>query len=408
MDIELCDIGWIKTLIASHWCSRTVTVEIFVKAWSVYENRVTNGISHFLEHMFFKWWKKYPTSQEVAKTVDSFWWNFNAFTWEEYVGYYITCASPYLYIALDVLADMLVNPQFSSADVDEEKKVVLQELKMWQDNPRRVANIEWIKWYYGDNSYGRSTIWPEQNIISSFTHDMLVEYKTSLYTKDNLVITVAWLIEDTHLLKEKIGELFQDLPAEKTAVKPPYPFHVPAEHEKSKRIGTNSNHVIIGADGYGMYDPRRFAWRLLAVILWGYRTSRLFQEIRERNGLTYYVSAYHFENENTGTFKILAWVSKERREEWLAAIYWSLEEISERSITEEEMVRALNYMTWITEMWLETSSQIAWFLGPQVLFTGKYMLLNDILGCYQWVTIQDIQEAAARLRREFLYTYRVY
>lgn len=206
---------------------------------------------------------------------------------------------------------MLVHATFVESEIEEERNVVLQELYMGQDDPSRVVNRNRIKRYYGNNSYGRPTIGTEKNIKEKFCRDMLIDYKKALYTKDNLVICITGRIIDKDHIQQEIAQAFHQLPAKKTIEKPPFPFYTPKTHEYRSNKKTKTMHLVMGAQGHSMHDDKRFAARVLAIILGGYRTSRLFQEVRERQGLAYYISAYHFENDTTGTFKIRAGLKKD-------------------------------------------------------------------------------------------------
>lgn len=195
MKYEIIKIAGIDCIFAPNSDANSVTIEILSKAGSIYETRETNGISHFLEHMFFKGGKKYPTPKSVAAAVDAFGGEFNAYTGDEYAGYYVKAAPQFLTQAIDVLGDMMINPQFPHDEMEREKGVVIQEIKMYEDNPQRLVFDKWQEYFYGDNSYGWSTLGPEAN-IKAFTQDMLFTHKDALYTKDNIVITVAGNIVD--------------------------------------------------------------------------------------------------------------------------------------------------------------------------------------------------------------------
>jgi predicted Zn-dependent peptidase len=174
-----------------------------------------NGISHFLEHMFFKGGKKYPTPHSVAEAVDSFGGEFNAFTSDEYAGYYVKCAPGFVHQAIDVLSDMLVDAQFPEEEMQREKSVVIQEMAMYEDMPNRQVYDKWKEWYYGDNSYGRPTIGSETT-VNSFTREDLFRHKEELYSKDNLIIVVAGKITDQSAVLDQIGSLFNLLPLQKS------------------------------------------------------------------------------------------------------------------------------------------------------------------------------------------------
>ena len=206
-----------------------ITVEIMCQAGSVYENAKTNGISHFLEHLFFKGGEKYTTPQAVAEAVDKFWWEFNAYTGDEYAGYYVKCGPQFINKAIDVLWDMMMNAKFGVDELEREKWVVIQELKMGEDNPISFVINKRQERYFWKNSYGRSIVGTEEN-IKSFTQDMLFEHKNNLYAKDNLIIVISGKIENKQAIVDQISTIFADLPEHKKVEKPTYPEnHLPVE-----------------------------------------------------------------------------------------------------------------------------------------------------------------------------------
>lgn len=399
MQHTLYNLSWLQVLTAHLPDASSVTVEILVKAWSIYESREMNGISHFLEHMFFKGWKKYPSPHSVAEAVDSFGGEFNAFTSDEYAGYYVKCAPGFVHQAIDVLSDMLVDAQFPEDEMQREKSVVIQEMAMYEDMPNRLVYDKWKERYYGDNSYGRPTIGSEQT-VNSFTREDLFRHKEELYSKDNLIIVVAGNIKDQSAVLDQIGLLFERLPLQKSWLSPVYTPFKPSERSAFYDKKTQQNHLIIAADGYAMTDPMRYTARLLGTILWGNMSSRLFQEIREKKGLCYYIHASHDSDSESGVFYIAAGIEKARREFWVQAIYDEVQRVVRDGIWEKEYLVALGNLSGSTQMGIETTDTLSNFLGKQQLLKGKIETLEDILQKYQAVTKEEVEECAKTLLSE--------
>ncbi len=403
MDYSIKQIAGIPVLFAPTDGNST-TIQILVKAGSIYENRENNGISHFLEHMFFKGGKKYTTPHDVAAYVDTFGGEFNAFTAEEYAWYYVKAAPEHAPKALDVLADMMVHPAFPKDEMEREKWVVIQELKMYEDRPDRQAFSKFKTYMYGDNSYGREIIGTEDN-IRWFTQEDLFQHKEQLYTKDNMLIVVAGNILQQEVLEWMIEELFDSLPTKKSVEKPAFVHHLPEEKTMSYNKGTQQAHVVIGAWWYDSSKQERFAASLLGVILGGNMSSRLFQNIREKLGMCYYIYGTHYANTDDGLFLIRAGLEKERLDEWLSAIYKEIEQIAAGNITEKEYEKAQWFMTGKTQMGIESSDELADFLGAQQLLKGKIQTLDAILEEYTKVGIDDLKKVAQNLADNRLYTY---
>lgn len=405
MNIEIKKINWIDVIFAPMVDSNSTTVQILVKAWSIYETKETNGISHFLEHMFFKWWKKYPTAKIVSQEIDKIWWEFNAFTWDEYAWYYVKSASEYVNKSLDVLSDMLVNPLFLKEEINKEKWVIIQEIMMYEDMPHRLVMDKRKNYFYWDNSYGRSTLGPVEN-IKSFNQDYFFFHKEWLYTKDNLVIVIAWNILNQDEIEELINNLFKNLPTKKTISVPQFPIdYKPENNISSYDKKTQQNHIIFWAKWFDMNDEKRFPSTLLWVILWWNMSSRLFQEVREKKWLCYYVSASHMASVNDWLFFIRAWLEKDRFDLGINTIHEELWKVVNWDITQTELDNALWYISWKTKMWIETSDNLADFVGEQYLLKWEIKTLEEILANYKKVKLDDLLEVTKKLDKNNIYGY---
>jgi len=398
--------------------SHATTIEIFVKAGSIYETSKTNGLSHFLEHMFFKWWIKYPTPALVAQAVDSFGGECNAYTGDEYSGYYITCAPRYMGQALDILADMLIHAQFPQPEMEREKWVVIQEIKMYEDNPQYLVRQKAQQWYLGKTPFGQTIAGPVSNVLW-FRQEDLFAHRDNLYCKDNLVIVVAgkigWMGKDdkartessasTSALLERIGELFGDLPERKKIVRPTFVGRLPVKHEWSFKKKTQQHHVVMMARWYDMFDETKYVADMLAHLLGWSMSSRLFQNVREKKWLCYYIGAGHVDNVDNGSFKIIAGMDRKKWEEWLQAIYDEVADLAWGNIGQKELDLVKGNVLWSTEMGIETSNQMAHFVWWQALFKDEIMNLDQMLHYYEKVTLSDLIAVATKVKQENLYAY---
>lgn len=404
MQYEIKKINGIDVIFSNIQTSNSTTVLILSKAWSIYEKRETNWISHFLEHMFFKGWKKYPTPQIVAETIDEIWWEFNAYTWEEYAGYYVKVAPQYVIRGIDVLWDMLVDSLFPLEEMEREKSVVIQEIMMYEDMPHRLVMDKFKRYFYGDNSYWRSIAWPVEN-IKTFTQDSLFEHKNSLYTKDNTIIIIAWKIEIQSDIEDKISEMFKNLPEKKLYQTPSFHQYKPENKIEFFDKKTEQNHLVIWVDGYDIFDEKRFTADILSIIIWGNMSSRLFQEIREKRGLCYYISGNHYNGEINWLFMIRAGIEKDRFDFGIEAIYDELQKIADGNVKKEEFEKALWYLKGSTQIWIETSDQMAEFIWKQYLLKKEIESLEDILKNYELVKYEDIVKMANVFSKDKLYMY---
>lgn len=406
MHHQIKTIAWIPVIFAHLPESTSTTVEIMVKAGNIYEQRETNGLSHFLEHMFFKGGKTWQTPQAVAEVIDSFGGECNAYTSTEYAGYYVKSAPEFLTKSLEILADMLVHAQFPKEEMEREKGVIIQEIKMYDDNPQRNIWTKHSRRRYGDNPYGWSILWPEENILT-FTQDHLFTHKQNLYSKDNLVIVIAGRIDNHQDVEEQIATLFWTLPEQKTIHLTPFLHTLPHSQQEHFTKWTQQNHLLMSAQWFSLHQDEKYAANLVAQILWWNMSSRLFQRIREQQWLCYYITWFHAESDADGTFYIKAGMEKARWEQWLASIYEQIGKIATGDITEHEHIHALGHLAGKTQMWLETSDSVASYLGWQRLFTGQIISLEEELKQYQHVSMNQLKTVAKKLAAENLYTYRI-
>lgn len=404
MKYTIESIAGIDVVFAPMEDAYSVTIEIMCKAGSIYENKQNNGISHFLEHLFFKGGNKYPTPKSVAEAVDKFWGEFNAYTGDEFAGYYVKCAPEFIDKAIDVFADMMNNAKFNPEELEREKWVVIQELKMYEDNPMAMVMEKWQTYYFWDNSYGRPIIGTKDN-INSFTQEMLFDHKAQLYTKDNLIIMVAGKIIDKQAIVEQLEKEFMNIVPSKQWKKPIFTKILPQDHIGFYEQKNEQAHLVISAPGYNGNDDTRYAANVLGTILWWNMSSRLFQNIREKQGLCYYIKGSHISQEDTWVFLIRAGIDKQRFDFGIERIFEEIQDIAEWNITQEEFDNAIGYNEGQIQMGIESSDEMASFIGNQYLIYKKIETLPEILKKYKSLTLDDIKAVAKKLSKENLYLF---
>lgn len=406
MNYTIEKIAWIDCIFAPMNDIHSITIQIMCKAWNIYETEEQSWIAHCVEHMFFKWWERYKTQKKVSETLDSIWANYNAFTGSNIVEYYVKCAPEFISKAIDVLADMLMNAKFDSKELEKEKWVIIQEMKMYEDNPAKLVNNKWKTWYLGENNFGRLVIW-NQNTVSSFTSKDLHDYKSSLYTKDNLIIVVAGNWADKSEIKELIAKNFWLMWENKSVSEPKFPNHKPKNHDSSFKKWTEQNHLIISAKWIIWSDDRKYAAEVLASVLGWNMSSRLFQNIRTKEWLCYYINAVHWDSKYYWLFIISAWMDKSRFDFGLKRIREEIEKIANEWITQKEFEKAIGYLQWNIQMWIETSDEMASFLWNQYLIYNRIETLDDILQKYKKLTLGDVNQLSGMLDLKNCYTYHI-
>lgn len=417
MNYKIKNINWLQTILMDLPDANSVTVQVFTRAGSVYEDASNNGISHFLEHMFFKWWRKYTNSLEVARVVDSIGGEFNAYTAKDIASYYVKSAPQYIYKSMDVLSDMLIHSTFPEEELEIEKWVVIQEMKMSNDNPQRLMHKQATSRIYGDNSYGRPIIWSEETVMN-ITRQNLLDRKNKLYNKNNLVLVIAGKLPAEEELINNISTYFADLQNWEWFTKPNYDFNNLIINKQESKTAfydkwTEQNHLVIWytwpyRDSDDISMQRKFYAMKLAMIAFGANmSSRLFQEIREKRWLCYYIHAWAYSStvDKLWTIQITAWLDKDKRDEAITAIYEQINMLGRDGITSEEFEMAKWYKLWWLQMWIETTDQRAEFLWPDYITEGKIRDIEYIYNLYNSISLDEVNEITKWLKHEDFYLY---
>ncbi len=378
--------------------TKAVTVMVMVGTGSKYETKDINGISHFLEHLMFKGTTKRPGSLDISTELDGIGAQYNAFTDKEMTAYYAKASSDKLDIIMDVIFDIYTNSKFEDSGIQTERHVVVEEINMYHDEPRWIVADSMEKLLYGNQPAGWS-IAGEKETILGLQRQQFVEYFNSHYVASNTVISIAGDI-DPVAIKAKVEEYFKNIrQAEKVEKLPVTEMQSGAQADVYFKA-TDQSHFILGFRAFNMYDPRRYALGVLASILGGGMSSRLFSEVRVRRGLCYYVSASHEERTDTGFFEIDAGVNNDRTLEAVAVVMEELRKIKKDGVTEAELKRAIDRTTGGVALALEQSNFLAQNLGGSVLFENKVLTPEDELVKIKAVTLEDIKSVVDEVFKE--------
>ena len=374
--------------------TNSVTVLVFAGAGSRYEVQKNRGISHFLEHMFFKGGKKYRNAAEVSMAIDSVGGDFNAFTGKEYAGYYVKVASEQKELACDVLSDMLLHATFPTEEIEKERGVIIEEYRMYQDTPMYQAGWDFETLVYGDQPLGWDTIGTEE-LIRTVTQADFQKHKNELYTPDNLVVTFSGNIDEKTSMK--LAETYFNGAHGKKAKS-----FGPVEKYAGKRVGlttkqTEQAHLVFGVEGVSALSPDHFAQKLLAIILGGSMSSRMFLRIREARGLCYYISTSTDNYLDTGLLSTRAGVDQSRLHEAISAIRHEYEVASKDGFEAKELQRAKDFLKGKITLSMEDSEERAHFFGKQQLLYPAVKDLPDYFKAVDSVTLDQINTLAKKL-----------
>lgn len=379
--------------------TEAVTVLVLVGAGSRYENREINGISHFLEHMFFKGAKKYTNTREVSEVIDGVGGDFNAFTGKEYAGYYVKLGGENLGLALDVLADMLIDARFDPEEIEKERGVILEEYNMYQDTPMYQIGWDFEKMIFGDQPLGWDQVGTKE-LIKSISQKQFKDYFKALYTPANSVLVVAGKVPNHDAVVKQVEELFKFKNTEKTLEMADFEGFTSEEKIVLRDKKTEQAHVMLGVPGYAEDDERSYAAKLLAIIMGGNMSSRLFLGVREAHGLAYYISSTTDEYIDAGTFSVSAGVSLERIDLAISSIVAELAKVAKEGVDAAELEKAKKYYSGKIKLRLEDSEEYAHLLGKYELLEGEYVEPAELLKKIEGVTLEQVNEAARDLLRE--------
>lgn len=375
----------------------SVTTMILVKTGSRNETEEQAGISHVLEHMVFKGTKKYPSPMAIAEAVDGIGAEQNAFTSKEYTGYYITSAAQHMPLALDIQSEMLTVPLLPQDDLTREREVIVEEINMYEDQPMSKAGEEFENLMYAGSSLGREIIGTKETVRAT-TSEHLRSYLGNWYYGGNVLVVVAGKIADksevTKLIEEKLGVMKQGGIMDYTSVggygKPEL------KHAKKK---TEQAHFYMGVPAISMHDPRRYALQLAQVVLGGGMSSRLFNEIREKRGLAYYVKADMDMTYDTGYLAVRAGVKLSQLSEALKVVKEEMLKLG-GTITEAELKKAKEYLLGRMPLSLEESMGVAQFFGMRALIKDEIVQPDQVVKKVKDVTMEEVKAICEELIKE--------
>lgn len=382
----------LRIILAPMRDTETATVIVMAGTGSRYETEKENGLAHFLEHMFFKGTQKRPNALDITRELDAIGAEYNAYTSKDHTAYYAKVEAHHLDTALDVVSDMFLNSKLDQAEIKRERGTILQEINMYEDAPQRRVGEHFEKLLYGKHPLGRDIAGPKEN-IKSFKRQDFIKYLRRGYTADNVVIGVAGKINPKET-KQAIEKHFAHIrdgkrPAfEKIKVKQ-VKSQVFIKHKK-----TDQTHFVLGVRGYDMFHKDRFALSLLATILGGGMSSRLFTEVRERRGLAYSVHTCVETYHDAGYLATQCGVEHQNLEKTMDVILSEYKKIAAELVDEKELQKAKDYIKGHFALGMEGSDDVVGYLVTQEVLRHKITLPQEYSQMIDRVTAADILRVA--------------
>jgi len=377
---------------------RSVSIAFFFGVGSRYEPDEIAGVSHFIEHMVFKGSKRYPSAQLISETIEGVGGMLNASTDRETTIYTARIASRYFEQAMDMLADMVRQPLFTRDEIGRERRVISEEIGMYMDDPGSWVSVLANEQFWQNTPLGRE-IAGSRETVQKMPEFAIREYHARHYLPNNLVISVAGDVTPERV-EQVATQLLGDWQPQPAPVWTPCPPAADAPRVRLESRDTEQTNFDLLMLGLSYADPDRYALSLLNTILGDSMSSRLFMEVRERQGLAYDVGSAPIQYHDTGAFAITAGVAPEQTEAALSAILREVSRIRDEPVTAEELARAKEYTRGRFTLGQENTGAVSGWYGAQELELNEIHELDEELDYFDAVTREDIQRVAERIFAE--------
>ncbi|OIO30054.1 hypothetical protein COX93_01970 [Candidatus Nomurabacteria bacterium CG_4_10_14_0_2_um_filter_30_12] len=370
----------------------TVTVLVLVEAGSKYETKKINGISHFLEHMCFKGTVKRPKAIDISKELDAIGSQYNAFTGQEYTGYYAKSDFKHFKKVFDVVTDIYLNSTFPEVEMHKEKGVIIEEINMYEDMPNRHVQDLMMTLLYGDQPAGWNIAGEKKNILD-MKRDDFIKYKKAHYLPEATILIVSGKINEKDVIRE-VDKIFSKIPRGKKEKKLKVKEIQTKPQVLIKFKKTDQTHFVLSVRSYDLFNKKNTVLSVLGGVLGGGMSSRLFQKLREEMGVGYYVRAYNDAFTDHGFFQISAGVDNKRINEVIDAVLLECKKLKESLVDEDELNKTKECLIGNMRLSLESSDDIANFYGSQELLKREIKNAEEKANEIRNVTTKQIKELA--------------
>jgi predicted Zn-dependent peptidase len=371
--------------------TKTVTALILFGTGSKYESLSASGLSHFLEHMFFKGTKRRPTPQGLAADFDALGCEHNAFTSKEYSGYWIKVDGAKISPALDLLSDMLLHSEFPTKEINKERGVIIEEINMYHENPMMYIEEVFESCLYGDSPAGREVLGTKAN-INAFKRQNFLNYFTAQYGANSAVLCLAGAVDEksAHLAEKYFGKMGKS--AFKEKIRTPDTQRAPSVKIHYKE--GNQAVMSLGVRAFDTYHEDKIILKLLSVILGGSMSSRIFAEVREKRGLAYFVHTSAECYTDTGYLTTFAGIPVGKEEEAIKVILSEYKKIRTSLVTKEELKRAKDLIKGRTVIAFEGSDNVANWYAQKAVLKENLVSPEEYFAKLDKVSAEDIRRVA--------------
>jgi len=372
---------------------RSVSIGIWVKTGSRHEDAEVNGISHFVEHMVFKGTRT-RTAQDIARQVDSIGGMMDAFTAKECICFNVKALDEHLPIALDILSDIVLNPIFDAQDMTRERGVVLEEIKMDEDNPDYLVHEIFTQNFWKDHPLGKPILGTKET-VRRFEPPLLFDYWQKRFRPANMIVSAAGSLDHSKFVQQ-VAERFQHLPASSNG------FHEIPPEVKPRIVTRNKKsleqvQICMGVPAHPICHEKRYESYILNTLLGGGMSSRLFQNVRENQGLVYAIYSELNPYRDTGCLSVYAGTSLESAPKVVESVVTEFAALKKGSVTEEELRRGKDQLKGSLMLSLESSTARMSNLARQEMYFDRFFGLDEIIARIESVTTDQLTELANEL-----------
>lgn len=372
--------------------SQTVTVLVLVGTGSKYEKKEISGVSHFLEHMLLKGTVKRPTEMDVFGAIDGVGGAFNAFTGEDFTGYYAKVQSSKFEFALDWVSDIFLNSTLPAEEVEKERGAIIEEINMFYDHPMRHIWDLWNEVLYGDQPAGWNIAGTKET-VSSIKREDMASYRNDQYVASDTIVCLSGNFKEQEavtMAQKYFSGISLGKPFSKVAVK---------EDQKHPEVficykDNNQTQIALGVRTYDHSHPRKYALEMLNAVLGGMASSRLMEEIRIKRGLAYDVHTENIMDPDTGSLVVSANLDTSRLYEAIKVILGEFKKIASAKISDEDLKKAKDNYIGRSSIALESSHALASFYAEQELLEKEILTPEDIFAKINSVTAEEVLAVA--------------
>jgi len=369
---------------------RSASIGIWLQTGSRDEDPESNGISHFIEHMVFKG-TKHRTAEEIARQVDSIGGNMDAFTAKECICFNVKVLDEHVPIALDILSDLVLNPVFDAADISRERGVILEEIKMDEDNPDYLVHEIFTKNFWKDHPLGKPILGTKET-VKRFERNAVFDAYAHRFAPGNIIVSAAGNLDHDRFV-ELVSKHFEQMKPRKNG------FHSSAPKIVSRIILRNKKaleqvQLCIGVPSHPIAHEKRHAGYILNTLLGGGMSSRLFQNIRERQGLAYSIYSDLNPYRDTGCLAVYAGTSRESAVKVVHSVVEEFRKLKCETVPEEELRRSKDQLKGSLMLSLESSTARMSNLARQEMYFDRFYDLDELIEKIEAVTVEDLQTLA--------------